>query len=123
MKKAVSTLALLLALGATIFVMREATQNRPDVTVDGSVTTVEFTVDTHGFRRGEPAAATALWAVCAGTVNGDVSPVPEQGDGTWLVTISPAIGEHGENRLVGCLQDVTIDRVRGDVVDLRSTVA
>ena len=32
------------------------------------------------------------------------------------MTIEPAIGEHGENRLVGCIEDVTLDRVKGQVV-------
>ena len=36
------------------------------------------------------------------------------------MTITPAIGEHGENRLVGCLEDLTIDRVIGDVVAIES---
>ena len=58
----------------------------------------------------------ALWAVCSATVPGDVSPMPEQVGDHWRVTISPALGEHGEKRLLGCLEDLTIDRVVGTVV-------
>jgi hypothetical protein len=105
------------ALVGAIVVLMDATQNRPDEVRAGSMTTVTFEVDTRDVQRGEPAAANALWAVCAGTVGGDVSLPVEVGD-AWQVTIEPAIGEHGENRLVGCLEDVTIDRVMGHVVAL-----
>ena len=114
-----SLVALVLALAIGIGAMREATQNRPDVVVEGSTTTLDFDVATRRYRPGEPAAAAALWAVCSATVGGDVSPLPEAVDGHWRVRISPAIGEHGENRLVGCLEDVTIDRVQADVLTLR----
>jgi hypothetical protein len=120
-KRALTTVAVVAALVVGIGVMRELTQNRPDVPVEGSETTVDFTIDTRRFDRGEPAAATALWAVCAQTVGGEISPVPAAVDGAWRVTITPAIGEHGENRLVGCLEDATLDRVIGDVVELTST--
>jgi hypothetical protein len=116
--KHAALVATVLALAVGIVAMREATQNRPDVIVDGSTTTLDFDVSTHGYRHGEPAAAVALWAVCSATVGGDTSPVPEPVDGHWRVRISPAIGEHGENRLVGCLEDVTIDRVIADVLSL-----
>ena len=116
MRRTVATLALVLALVGGLFVVREATQNRPDPVVAGSETTIDFTVDTHRFQRGEPAAAIALWSVCSSTIGGTVSPVPEANGGAWRVVVTPSIGEHGENRLVGCLEDVTIDRVIGDVV-------
>ena len=116
MKRAIATLAGVLALVGGIFVMREATQNRADVVDPSSETTIDFTVDTSRFRRGEPAAAIALWSVCSATVGGTVSLVPEANGQAWRVHVAPSIGEHGENRLVGCLEDVTIDRVLGDVI-------
>lgn len=120
MRRTVATAALLLALVAGVAVMREATQNRPDIVAAGSVTTIDFDVATSRFQRGEPAAAIALWSVCSSTVPGTVSAVPEAHDDAWRVTVSPSIGEHGENRLLGCLEDVTIDRVLGDVLAIRS---
>ena len=126
MRRFVATVALLGALGGGTYLMMEATQNRPDARVPGSVTTVEFTVSTNGYHRGDAGAAAALWAVCSATVGGQVSPVPEAiggdgDDGGWRATVEPAIGEHGENRLVGCIEDVTLDRVIGDVTSLTST--
>lgn len=120
MRRTVASAALVLGLVAAVFLMREATQNRPDPVVDGSETTVDFTVSTSRFSRGEPAAATALWAVCSATVSGDVTPVPVAHADGWRVHVTPAIGEHGENRLVGCLEDLTVDRVVGDVVAITS---
>jgi hypothetical protein len=57
--------------------------------------------------------------VCSATVGGDVTGV-SAGAGTtahdgYTVSISPAIGENGRKRLVGCLEDATLDRVMGHV--------
>jgi len=123
MRRSLAILAGLLALVGSVHVLREATQNRPDPVIEGSVTTVDFSVATHRYPRGEGAAATTLWAVCSSTVGGEVSPSPEAtGADRWRVTIRPAVGDHGEQRLVGCLEDVTIDRVVGHVVALRHDV-
>lgn len=108
--------AFLAILTVGLIALAEATQNRPDARVADSETTIEFTVSTRDYTRGEAAAALALWTVCSATVGGEVSATPVAMDGRWEVDITPAIGEHGENRLVGCLEDVTLDRVMGDVV-------
>ena len=120
MKPVARAVLAVLAVAGIVVGMAELTQNRPDAVRAGSRTTVAFTVATRDVQRGEPAAAAALWAVCAGTVAGEVS-APEAVGEEWRVTIMPAIGEHGENRLVGCLEDVTLDRVIGDVVDVSTT--
>ena len=85
----------------------------------GTTTVVNFDVGTRDYQRGDDAAAQALWAVCSSTVGGEVTtPVAaDDGEGgdAYNVTISPAIGEHGRKRLVGCLEDATLDRVVGHV--------
>lgn len=123
MKRLVGYVALALALFVGVNLMMDATQNRPDAPAAGSSSTIDFTVDTRDFQRGEPAAADALWAVCAATVGGDVSLRPEAVDAAWRVTVTPAIGHHGQKRLVGCIEDVTIDRVVGHVVDIHTTTS
>ena len=120
MKRVVSAVALVLGLGVGIVVLSDATQNRPDVRPAGSVTTVDFTVSTRDYMRGEDAAAAPLWTVCSATIGGDISPVPEPVGDAWRVTVSPKVGEHGRSRLVGCLEDVTLDRVLGNVVAFES---
>ena len=44
-------------------------------------------------------------------------------DGAYRVEISPAIGTNGRKRLVGCLEDGTLDRVRGHVEHVESVAA
>ena len=120
MKKLILTIVAVAALGAGLVAMMGATKNVPDRVVAGTRTTVTFTVSTRDYQRGEAAAAAALWAVCSATVGGEVSAaVPV--DDHWEVTIEPAIGEHGQKRLVGCIDDVTIDRVKGAVMSVRSS--
>ena len=105
-------LAALTALGRVG--LAELTQNRPDPAVAGSTTVVAFDVATRDYRGGDETAAQALWAVCSATVDGEITaPAPAGGD--FEVTISPAIGENGRKRLVGCLEDGTLDRVMGHV--------
>jgi hypothetical protein len=99
--------------------LAELTQNRPDPVAAGTATVVAFDVSTRDYQRGEGAAAQALWAVCSATVGGEVTGVstPAEGavDAGYTVSISPAIGENGRKRLVGCLEDATLDRVMGHV--------
>jgi len=102
--------------------LAEATQNRPDQVVPGSSTTIRFSVETRRFARGESAAASTIWAVCIATVGHAVSTMPEPMDDLWEVEVTPALGPHSRRRLVGCLEDATVDRVLADVVDIESTV-
>ena len=97
------------------------TQNRPDEPRPGSRTVVEFDVSTRGYRGGEASAAQALWSVCVATIPGETSQPVVGGDGEFTVTVTPAIGEHGRKRLVGCLEDGTLDRVIGHVDGFTST--
>jgi hypothetical protein len=117
--KALAVLAVVVMGAMGIVGLAELTQNRPDPVEAGSATVVTFDVDTRDYQRGDGAAAQALWAVCSATVGGDVSGVPtpaeEAVDDGYTVTISPAIGENGRKRLVGCLEDATLDRVMGHV--------
>lgn len=121
MRLALAKVAVAVLVIGVLAVLANATKNRRDQRVPGTVTTVEFEVSTHGYRRGVNPAAEALWAICSAQVSGDVSPAPVLLGDRWTARISPAIGEHGENRLVGCLEDLTIDRVVGDVLAIRTS--
>lgn len=120
MKTFLGVLAVAAVVVVGVATLADLTQNRPDERVPGSETTVEFQVSTRDYPRGEAAAALTLWTVCSSAVGGRVTPQPVDVGGRWQVRISPAIGEHGENRLIGCLEDLTVKRVIGDVVSLRS---
>jgi hypothetical protein len=118
--KAIGVLVLAVVTGLGIFGLAELTQNRPDPVDRDSSTIVRFDVATRGYRGGDDSAAQALWAVCAATVPGEVtSPAGIAGD--YEVTIRPAIGENGRKRLLGCLEDGTLDRVMGHVTEVSHT--
>jgi hypothetical protein len=42
------------------------------------------------------------------------------GGDRYRVVLRPALGRHGELKLVGCLEDLTIDRVLADVKSVRT---
>ena len=96
--------------------LREATMNRPDPPRGEDGTTVELDVRTNGSRLSLDAAATGLWAACASAVDEhELVDVNEQTDGDFALRIEPALGHHAEARLVGCLEDVTVPRILGNV--------
>ena len=107
----------LLVLG--IDQLSDATQNRPDDIEAGTRSTVVFDVDLRQRSQREAAAAHTLWSVCSGTVTHATTLAgPTVRGDAWAVTVEPALGEHSRRRLVGCLEDATIDGVLGRVVDL-----
>ncbi|MGH9119487.1 MAG: hypothetical protein ACRD0A_16910 [Acidimicrobiales bacterium] len=99
--------------------LSDATQNRPDAIVAGSRSTVVYDIELRDQRRNEAAAAATLWSVCAGTVtHATLRSGPAASMAGWSVTVEPALGENSRRRLVGCLEDTTIDGVLARVVDL-----
>jgi hypothetical protein len=122
MKRMIGYVALALVLFAGVRLIMEATQDGPDQRAAGSSSTIEFTVAANDKQGGEPAAAAALWAVCLTTVDGTVSPRPQAFGDAWRVTVAPAIGPHGQKRLVGCLEDMMIERVLGQVRKVETTL-
>lgn len=110
-------------LGVAVLVLgvdalSDATQNRPDEIDPGTRSTVVFDVELR-HRAGSGAAAQTLWSVCSGTITHATTVAGPVATGSaWSVTVEPALGEHSRRRLVGCLEDATIDGVLGRVVDL-----
>ena len=121
MKRTIGYVALALALFASVQLIMKATKDGLDQRAAHSLSVIEFTVDANDKQGGEPAAADALWTVCSPTVDGAVSPRPQAIGDAWRVTVAPAIGEHGRKRLVGCLEDMTIERVLGHVRSIETT--
>ncbi|MGH9244085.1 MAG: hypothetical protein ACRD29_07170 [Acidimicrobiales bacterium] len=99
--------------------LADATQNRPDLVSADTRSTIVYEVAVRGDADREEHAAQALWGVCVGTVEHvNVVEGPESVERGWSVTVEPALGEHSRRRLVGCLEDVTLDGVISHVVDL-----
>lgn len=123
MTRAVRGVGLAVAAALAVLGLAELTQNRPDVVEPGSSTVVVLDVDTRGWPQSPASAAQAVWGVCLGTIDSQLGPegIVEAAPGRYTAVLRPAIGEHGENRLVGCLEDLTIPHVRGDVRSLVSS--
>lgn len=97
----------------------DATQTRPDAPRPGMQTEIVFDVDLYRYRQDDLTAAHALWATCTSTVsNRPVVPLERVGPGRFRLVLQPALGEHARERVVGCLRDLTVDRVRGQVVSV-----
>jgi hypothetical protein len=113
-----------IALAAGLVVgLAELTQNRPDIVDVDSASRIRYRVETRGYD--EELAAIGLWAACQQVVDSrvpDRMPSAEGDDATFTVTVRPALGEHAQRRLIGCIEDGTIDRVRGDVVSITEFV-
>lgn len=111
------------ALGAMALVavwgLARATQNRADGLKSGTRSEVVLEVETRDVH--DPnTAARGLWGTCQQTVDEKrLQSFEVLGDGRFSIVVEPAIGEHDERRLVGCLEDFTIERVLGDVIEIR----
>ena len=123
MRRWAIVVALVVAGALLVGELGDLTQSRPDPVRDGAVTELVLEVDVDRFGPGRDAAAGALWAVCAAQTRsragGDGRPEPV-GDGRYRLVLAPAVGHHERRKLVGCLEDLTIDRVLGDVTGFRT---
>jgi hypothetical protein len=114
----VGLVVLLLVVGAvSVGELGDLTQTRPDHVDPQSRSEIVLEVDTRNYHQPADDAARNLWAACSGTtgrrlVEPGLVPV---GDDEVRFSLAPGLGPHARQRLVGCLEDATIDRVRGDV--------
>ena len=123
MRRILVNLAGAVAIAVAIFAVAELTQSRSDHVPRDSVTSVRFDVATRRSIQREEDAASALWQVCAhATVSWKHPTPPVRVGDVYEAEIRPAVGEHGRRRLVGCLEDTTIDRVLGHVLWVRSRI-
>jgi hypothetical protein len=104
--------------------LADATQNRPDPASPADATEVVLHVRT---KDGYPPAlgAEGLWAACRQTVRAArlAAPVRTEGEQRFVLALEPALGPHARRRLLGCVQDATIDDVTATVVADRDTQA
>ena len=118
MKRAAIVVALMAALAVVVGELGDLTQSRPDEVRDDAVTEIVLAVDEDRFAPGQDAAAAALWGVCAAQTRSHVADggaLAPTDDGRYRVVLQPAVGDHERRKLVGCLEDLTVDRVLGDV--------
>jgi len=122
MKRAVVVVVAVAALAAGLDVLADLTQDRADRIPRGSRSEIVLDVRHRATGDAEVRTAQGLWGACQGTVWQQLTEpgVVELGDGRFLLTTAPAIGEHAWRRLQGCLEDATVDRVRAEVVSKRN---
>lgn len=119
--------AVLLALGVTAALwlavdrLGDLTQTRPEELEPGTRSRLVLDVDVQNWHRTTEAAFDALWSVCSVQVPNRPVSVAHRGAGRFEVVLSPALAQGGRKRLVGCLQDATVDRVRAHVRAVESS--
>jgi hypothetical protein len=114
---------LIVAVALAVDELGDLTQSRPDHVAADSRSEVVVEIDAANYAGGENAAATALVAACSGSVADrviDATDVVGLGSGRYRFAVTPALGRHSEVKLVGCLQDLTIDHVQAEVVSVAS---
>jgi hypothetical protein len=102
-----------------IDLLADATQSRPDPLRPGT-TTIELHVEQRKGRTDGMSIAQALGVACRSTVPDRYRIVDQQPglDGVVTLVVEPVLGEHDQRKLVGCLQDATLDLVRADVLQV-----
>jgi hypothetical protein len=116
MRKALVILLVAVLAAAVVDALRDRTQNRLDEAIPGTRSVVTFDVDTYDAKQPIDQAARALWYACNQTVANRLVALRIGDGGNGVATLTPSLGPHERKRLTGCLNDATIDRVRGDLI-------
>jgi hypothetical protein len=122
MKRLLAVVAFAAAVVFGIDVLGDLTQSRPDAPNVSADTEVVVAVAERGFNGDVDSAAAALWAVCAGLTTSqpvDGGALEPLGGSRYRVVLRPAVGDGERRKLVGCLEDFTVARVRADVRSFR----
>lgn len=121
MKRALLVVLAVAALVMGIDVLADLTQDRPDRVLPGSRSEVLLEVDSRDRTGSELLSAQGLWGACQGTVYQKLAEpgVTQVAEGQFRLLTEPALGEHAWRRLQGCLEDATLDRVKGRVLSKR----
>ncbi len=122
MKRALLLVGLVVVAVVGIDWLADLTQNRPDQVLPGSRSEVVLKVTVrHRFEPAGLTTAEGLWGACQHTAFRQLLEpgIAEVGAGRFRVVTEPALGDHAWRRLKGCLEDITVDRVKADIVSKR----
>ncbi len=121
-KQALVTIAVAAVLSLSVDALGDLTQNRPDRALPGTSSTMVVEINTRSADASSVETATRLWAACAGTVPGyiEAPKIAALGSGKAMIVTQPALGEHTQRRLSGCLSDTTLDEVVARVLSVES---
>lgn len=120
----VLVLTLVLSLAAVVL-LRELTQTRPDEVAAAGTTSVLLDIDQRRQLRPLPTVAEDLFGSCRSRLPGDVelTAITQVDDERVMIEFDRSLGRTGRVRIVGCLEDHTLDRVRADVLSITSAPA
>jgi hypothetical protein len=120
----VLVLTFVLSIGAVVL-LRELTQTRPDEVAAVGTTSVVLDIDQRRQLRPLPTVAEDLFGSCRSRLPGDVelTAITQVDDERVTIEFDRSLGRTGRARIVGCLEDHTLDRVRADVLSIQSTPA
>jgi hypothetical protein len=108
--------ASLVLLGGAIGLLAEFTMYRPDSRPISGYTTYSMLVELREGGGDRASVVQALWLSCRENVADDArADIVATGDGRVILTVRPQVARNDDRRFVGCLEDVTLDRVRVDV--------
>lgn len=118
-----TVLAAVLGVGAylAIGLLGDATQTRADSVGPDSRSEIVLDVSTKGYLQPASDGARNLWAACSGTTSRQLVEDPgivEIGDSRFRFAVEPGLGDNTRRKLVGCLEDATIDRIQASVVSI-----
>ena len=121
MKKVVAILVVAGLTYVSIDLLADLTQTRPEPARPGSRTGITFAVRSRNDRQPAQAAQT-LWGACQFMVRRTVSEpgLVALGGDRFYVELRPELGATARQRLHGCLEDGTVDVVRGRIIEMRS---
>ena len=121
MRAALIVLAVGIVAAVGVDALGDLTQTRSDPVAPDSRTAVVVDVEARYPPNRLGQAAQGLWWACQGIARREVLPpgLVAQGGSRFTAVVRPALGEHARARLRGCLEDATVDRVRGRVVSMR----
>jgi hypothetical protein len=112
-------LVVVVAMGATIDVVADATQTRPDELSEGIVTVVDVRlVGARALSDIEPHAEDLYWICASDTFPGRLPEplVVPLTDNTVRYLIHAHLGEHGAVRFRGCVDDTVLEEVQAKVI-------
>jgi hypothetical protein len=121
-RRVVAVAVAAVVLYGSIDAVRDATQSRPEPAVSGMTSELVLSVS---HRDGGPSALAttrALWGYCQSTLTRQMSSsvTPLGADRTRL-ELTPGLGPQVHRRVLGCLEDLTVQRVRAQVVSSKLT--
>lgn len=106
-----------------VHLLQEATEYHGDAGAEAQ-TTVLFSIKDNDFGHGDAFAATALWQTCIATIGwtGEDEPAPA-GERTYRAVLRPSLPDDTRRRLRGCIEDLVVNHVKGNVVSMHSGAA